>query len=149
MELYDEFTSYLIATDTHTCYTWIFLYSSQDPPTEIVSAFLRQYGNTDGYKAVRVDQGGKLGWLGAFAAAVADAGYSVEPTGANAPNQNGKAEQFNRTFGNTMRTLLYMTGLPPKFWSAALVHAAYLKNRWWHRAIWQMPYQAFHGHRLT
>lgn len=145
VESYNGFTSYLIVTDSHTCYTWIFLCLLRDPPTEIMSAFIRRYGNKDGYWAVRVDQGGKLGRSTAFTMAVAEADYVVEPTGADDPNQNGKAERLNRTFGNSVRTLLYAAGLSPRFWSAALVHDAYLKNRLWHRTIQKTPYEAFHG----
>jgi hypothetical protein len=46
-----------------------------------------------------------------------------------------------------VRTLLYGSGLPAKFWSAALVHAAYLHNRLVNSAINKTPYEAWCGRK--
>jgi hypothetical protein len=43
--------------------------------------------------------------------------------------------RLNGTYGVMVRSLLYSAGLPPKYWSAALVHAVHLKNRLWHSAL--------------
>ncbi len=74
-------------------------------------------------------------------------GYVVEPTGADSPSQNGGAEIYNNTLAIKVRTLLYGSGLPAKFWSAALVHAVYLHNRLIQSAINLTPYEAWHGHK--
>jgi len=39
---------------------------------------------------------------------------------------DGKVERLNGTFGVMVRSLLYSSGLPSKYWSAALVHAVHL-----------------------
>ena len=44
-----------------------------------------------------------------------------------------------------MWVLLYGSGLPATFWSAALLHAVYLHNRRVHRSIMMTPYEAWHG----
>ena len=54
--------------------------------------------------------------------------YTVEPTGADSPLQNGGAKIYNGTLAVKVRTLLYGLGLPAKFWSAALLHSIYLHN---------------------
>ncbi len=74
-------------------------------------------------------------------------GYVVEPTGADSPSQNGGAEIYNNTLAVKVRTLLYGSGLPAKFWSAALVHAMYLHNRLVHSAINLTPHEAWHGRK--
>jgi hypothetical protein len=55
--------------------------------------------------------------------------YTVEPTGADDPSQNKSAEKWNDVLAVTVRVLLYGSGLPATFWSAALLHAAWLHNR--------------------
>ncbi len=71
----------------------------------------------------------------------------VEPTGADSPSQNGGAEIYNNTLAVKVRTLLYGSGLPAKFWSVALVHAAYLHNRLVHSALNKTPYKAWCGRK--
>ena len=145
VESHDGYNSYLLIVDAKTRYTWIFLTASKAPPIDHVSSFLKAFGLPSGYRAVRVDQGGELWRSADFKAVVAQAGYSLEPTGADSPHQNGKAERLNGTFGAMVRSLLYSSGLPPKYWSAALVHAVHLKNRLWHSALNHTPYEAWTG----
>jgi hypothetical protein len=71
------------------------------------------------------------------------AGYIIEPTGSNSAWQNGKVERLNGTFGVMVRCLRYRAGLSAKFWSAALIHAVYLKNRLFHKAIGRTPYKGW------
>jgi hypothetical protein len=44
-----------------------------------------------------------------------------------------------------VRLLLYSDGLSATFWSAALVHAVYLKNRLFHKALQKTPYEEWTG----
>ena len=48
--------------------------------------------------------------------------------------QNGIAERPNRTFGKMVRSLLHGAGLGPEYWSFALLHAVYIKNRLRHHS---------------
>jgi hypothetical protein len=73
--------------------------------------------------------------------------YTVEPTGANSPLQNGGAEIYNDTLAVKVRTLLYGSGLPAKFWSAVLLHSVYLHNRLVHSLVGMTPYEAWYGRR--
>jgi hypothetical protein len=76
-----------------------------------------------------------------------DAGYSLNTTGNDSANQNGKVERINGTLATMVRSLLYSAGLHPHFWSYALLHAVHLKNRLWHSSINQTPFQAWTGTR--
>jgi hypothetical protein len=114
-----------------------------------IPMFLTRHGLLDKTtpRSIRVDQGGEFAFSEDFHKVVAKHGYVVEPTGSDNPSQNGRVESLNQTFGIMVRTLvrslLYSSGLPPRFWSDALLHAVYLKNRLWHSAIGRTPYEAF------
>ena len=58
--------------------------------------------------------------------------YKVEPTGANSASQNEEVECWNDTLAVTVCALLYGAALEAKYWSAELLHAAYLHNRFVH-----------------
>jgi len=64
---------------------------------------------------------------------------------------NGISERTNRVLVEHGRTLLTEAGLSPLFWSYAVKHVAYLRNRLWHRHHQQgpnvgaSPYQALYG----
>ena len=66
-------------------------------------------------------------------------------TGSDASAQNAIAEAPNKYLGNTMRCLLYSAGLGPEYWSYALTHAVFIKNRLPHRHIKITPFEAITG----
>jgi transposase InsO family protein len=60
------------------------------------------------------------------------------------PQQNGKAEQFNRTIMDKAMAMLYTTGLPNSFWEHAVSMAAYTYNHTpSHMLKWQTPIEAW------
>ncbi len=67
--------------------------------------------------------------------------HVVEPTGTNSPSQDGGAEIYNNKLAIKVRTLLYGSGLPAKFWSAALLQGVYLHNRLVHSATGKTPFE--------
>ncbi len=71
--------------------------------------------------------------------------YTLEPTGADSPSQNGAVEIYNDKFAVQTRTLLYGSGLPAKFWSAALLHSVYLHNRLIHSETKITPFEGYFG----
>ena len=126
---YDGYTSYLPFIDEASRMAWVFLTKSKDPPIDIVRAFLTLHDHSNG-GCVRTDQGGKLASSGAFRdLLMREFRYSLEPTGADSPSQNGAVEIYNDKLGIRTRALLYGAGLPAKYWSAALVYSVYLHNR--------------------
>ncbi|MFN9982706.1 MAG: hypothetical protein ACK53Y_22445, partial [bacterium] len=70
-------------------------------------------------------------------------GYILEPTASGAPFQNGMAEHPNQTLAVMVRCLLHSTNLGPEYWSFALVHAVYLKNRLPHASTNTNPYYVY------
>jgi hypothetical protein len=78
----------------------------------------------------RTDQGDELACSSSFHHTILRTFiYVMEPTGADSPSQNGDVKFYNEHLAVKVWTLLYMSGLPPKFWSAALLHIVYLHNR--------------------
>jgi hypothetical protein len=143
---YDGHCAYLLIVDSASRRVWAFLTKSKELPIAILSAFMSKYGTGNGI--IRTDQGGELARSNAFRETMLkDFGYVVECTGADSSSQNGGAKIYNNTLAVKVWTLLYGSGLPAKFWSAALLHAVYLHNRLVHSATHKTPYEGWHGHK--
>jgi hypothetical protein len=126
---YDGYSLYLLIVDESSCFIWVFLTKSKSPPIDIIKEFLTQHGRDDG-GCIRTDQGSELARSLAFQdMLLRDFHYTLEPTGTDSPSQNGAVEVYNHKFAVCTRTLIYGSGLPAKFWSAALLHSVYLHNR--------------------
>jgi hypothetical protein len=69
----------------------------------------------------------------------------MEPAGADSPLQNSAIKIYNDKLAICARTLLYGSGLPAKYWSAALLHSVYLANRLVHTVTKKTPFEAFYG----
>ena len=140
---YDGFSSYLLIVDEASRYVWVFLTASKSPPIDIVEEFLTQHGHEDG-GCIRTDQGGELARSLAFQdMLLRDFHYTLEPTGADSPSQNGAVEIYNDKFTIRTRTLLYGSSLPAKFWSVALLHSVYLHNRLVHSKTKVTPFERY------
>ena len=126
---YDGFSSYLLVVDEASRYIWIFLTNTKEPPLDLIDTFLTRYRHAHG-GSIRTDQGGELARSFKLSDLVLRThNYVLEPTGADSPSQNGAVEVYNNKLAIRARTLLYGSGLPAKYWSAALQHSVYLHNR--------------------
>jgi hypothetical protein len=124
---YDGYSSHLVIVDSASCRVWVFLTKTKKTLFDILRAFMSKFGLAKGL--IRTDQGGDLAQSSALQNMMLDKfKYAVEPMGADSPSQNGGAEIYNNTLVVKVRTLLYGSRLPAKFWSAALFHAIYLHN---------------------
>lgn len=130
---HDGYNSYLLIIDAKTRYMWTFLSKTKLPPIKTIKLFLQVHGAHHGI--IRTDQGGELARSRAFQDTIAEANYSLETTGAGNSSQNGLAERPHRTLGNMIRAALLNSNLPSKFWSDALVHSTFIKNRLPHAAF--------------
>jgi hypothetical protein len=142
---YNGFTSYLLIINEASRYTWVFLTATKEPPLDIVSEFLRHHGHEDG-GCICKDQGGELAHYVAFQdLLLRNFHYTLEPTGADSPSQNGTVETYHDKFAVRARTLLYGLGLPAKYWSAALLHSVYLHNQLVHSGTKTTPFEGYYG----
>jgi hypothetical protein len=141
---YDGFSLYLMVVDEASCYAWIFLTTSKEPPMVIVWEFLTQHSHVDS-GCIQRDQGGKLACNHAFQDMVlGNFHYTLEPTGTDSPSQNGAVEIYKNKFAFQTHTLLYGSRLPAKYWSAALVHLAYLHNCLVHLVTGKTPFEGYY-----
>jgi len=144
----DGFCSYFLIIDRKTRYVWVFLTKTKKPPINIFAQFLKDHGHpTAPNHTVRSDRVGELWGSQAFRDTVQNVGFIMDPTAPRAAFQNAKAERPNRNFGKTVRCLLYNANLGPEYWSFALLHAVYIKNRLPHCATNQVPLTAYSGKR--
>jgi dUTP pyrophosphatase len=138
----------VIVVDRATRYTWLFLTRTKIPPVEPLRGFLRTHGTKQSVlKWVRTDEGGELWGSHAYQKMLMEEGFIPEPTASDASFQNGVAERPNCTLADMMRSLLHCAQLGPEYWSWAILHATYLKNRLPHHAIHKTPYEAYTGNR--
>ncbi len=146
MQSYDGYSAYLVIINSASHQVWDFLTATKAPPIAIMRAFLMKFGLVKG--VIQTNQGGKLARSNKFCAIMMNKfNYTVEPTGSDSPSQNGGAEIYNGTLAVKVRTLLYGSGLPAKFWSAALLHSVYLHNHLVHLAVGITPYKGWYGRK--
>jgi deoxyuridine 5'-triphosphate nucleotidohydrolase len=143
----DGMNSYLSIIDRATRYMWVFPCKSKTPPIETVKIILDKFKSSHPHRTVRTDQGGELGKSKLFATTIANCGFSLELTGADASAQNGLVENPNRTLGQMMRCMLHSAELGPEYWSYAIQYAAYIRNRLPHNSIKKSPYESFTGNK--
>jgi hypothetical protein len=144
---YDGYSLYLIVIDEASQYVRIFLTASKEPLIAIVWEFLTQHGHEDG-GCMQTNQGNKLACNHSFQDMVlCEFHYTLEPMGVDSPSQNGAVEIYNDKLPVRTCTLLYGSGLPAKFWSAALVHSAYLHNRLVHTETGKTPFEGYFGEK--
>ena len=142
---YDGFSSYLLIVDEASRFVWVFLTNTKEPPLDILDTFLSRFGHERG-GSIRTDQGGELARSFALSDLVLRSHkYVLEPTGADSPSQNGSVEVYNNKLAVRARTLLYGSGLPAKYWSAALLHSVYLHNRLVHATTRKTPFEGMFG----
>ena len=143
---FDGYTSYLAVVDDYSRYTWVFLCKTKEPPVELVLEFLHQFGLSKG-GLIRCDEGGELALSDKFRDAALQHHYIVEPTGPDTAQQNAGVERFNDTLAVITRALLYGSGLTAEYWSAAIVHAAYIINHRVHQTTKVTPFERWFGKR--
>jgi hypothetical protein len=71
--------------------------------------------------------------------------YTLEPTSADSPSQNGAVKVSNDKVAVCTCTLLFGSGLPAQYWSAALLHSVYLHNRLVHLETKKTPFKGYYG----
>jgi dUTP pyrophosphatase len=142
----DGYRSYLLIVDRKTRYSYIFLTKTKQPPLQEVRGILTKYAGVYRDCSVTTDNGGELAKSVEFRRVIRDAGYTLKTTGAFSSAQNGLVEKPNQDIARIVRALLYSSNLGSQYWSYAIRHAVYLKNRLPHSALqWKTPYEALLG----
>ena len=143
----DGKNSYCLIVDRATRHIWVFLSNSKEPPIEPVRMVLRKFGANITHRTARTDQDKGLGKSKDFLKMLSDERFTPELTGSDSSSQNSIAERPHRDLAQMMRCMLHSSELGPEYWSFALAHAVYIKNRLYHASLNTTPFQAFTGKR--
>ena len=127
---------------------WVQLGKTKQPPVEPVRMVLQKFGNKQtAHCTVRTDQDKGLGKSKDFCKMLKDEEFTLELTGTDSSKQNSLVERPHRDLAQMMHCLLFSAELGSEYWSYALAHAVYIKNRLYHLALGTTPFQAFTGRR--
>ena len=142
----DGYRSYCLVIDRASRYVTIILTKSKEPPIKELRHIFQQFRAKvkAEHCTVTTDLGGELAGSKSFIQLLMepDVKYVPRTTAAFSSAQNGLAEKPNQDLARMMRSLLYGAGLGSKYWSYALRHSVYLKNRLPHSAIhYVTPYE--------
>jgi transposase InsO family protein len=148
---------YLTITDDFT--RWVYVVTTSRKDGDTIGPLIRDWINwaerqhsEKGYKVntIRSDGGGEY-MNSELQTWCTERGITQDITNPHTPQMNGVAERLNRTLMDVVRTVLYQSGLPARFWTEAIRYAAYLHNRLPHRSLngHTTPYQEMYGKRPT
>ena len=143
----DGKNSYLLVADRATRMIWTHCSNSKSAPVKEVQAILQKFKSVNPHRSVRTDQDKALGKSIEFCKMVVEEKFVIELTGTENSKQNSRAERPHKDLGQMMRCMLHGAGLGPEYWSHALTHAVYIKNRILHTTLNRTPYEAFTGRK--
>src|SRR5436190_8503712 len=133
----DGSTYFITFTDDYSRYSWVYGIPNKKSSTIKVKfeEWLKDVQNKANktVKFLRTDGGGE--YTGFLTPLLSSYGITHQPTAPYTLQSNGISERLNRTLNDMVRTMLIHSHLPQSFWSEALQHAAYIKNRLPHSAI--------------
>ena len=72
-------------------------------------------------------------------------GYTAIMSAPDGSHQNGVVERPHRTLKERIRCMLYSARLGTEFWADTLMHATWLYNQTYHKAIGMTPFQMYTG----
>ena len=95
-------------------------------------------------RALHSDRGGEY-LAGSVTKILEEKGIERHLTMPGSPQQNGKAERFNRTVMDKALAMLHAAGLSSGFWECAVQTATHIYNRSPTRMLsWRTPYELWH-----
>ena len=135
--------------DDHSRHAVVYFLRSKDQFAAALQKFLSwaETQTSDKLRALHSDRGGEY-----MAANVKDIlsqrGIEHHLTMPGSPQQNGKAERFNRTIMDKAMTMLHTAGLPNGFWEHSVSTAVHIYNRSPSRVLkWRTPHETWNtGH---
>ncbi|KAL0366931.1 UNVERIFIED_CONTAM: Retrovirus-related Pol polyprotein from transposon RE2 [Sesamum radiatum] len=144
------YTYLLTLVDDHSRCMWIFLLKQRNLVPTTLKGFCSMVHNQfgKGIKVFRSDNGSEF-INQEFRMLCANFGIIHQTSCTYTPQQNGRVERKHRQLLNVARALLLQASLPIKFWSEAILTAAYLINRTPTRVLgWQTPYEKLYGYAM-
>jgi hypothetical protein len=144
---YSRYKYFISFIDDYSSHAWVMLLRKKSDALEAIRNFLAmvktQYGTTikewmsDGggeYKSDELDRTFK------------ENGIKILGSVPHQPQQNGRAERFNRTIVEKAQALRFDACLPESWWEFSVTHAVHLYNRTpIKRLQWRTPYELLKG----
>ena len=140
---------FLSFIDDYSSHAAVYLLQTKDQALNSFRQYKAWAENYTGYRIKHLHSDGGGEYISSqFTTYLHIEGIHRQITVARTPQQNGKAERFNRTIMESVRSMLHATGLPAKFWGDAVMTAVYLCNRLPTRALNGVtPYEAWRGEK--
>ena len=92
---------------------------------------------------IMTDGGGQFANCKGFQNMVGNHGYDVTTTAADGSHENGIVQRPHQTLKERIRCMMYSARLGTEFWADTLLHATWLYNRTYHKAVKMTPFQAY------
>src|SRR5487761_1184924 len=146
IESYHHYKYFISFVDDHSQFAWIVCIRQKSSAIVALQNFLAmletQYGKTP--KEWMSDAGGEYKSQ-EFLKVLQSKGIKVLQSVPHTPQQNGRAERFNRTLMDKVKALQHEACLPDSWWEFAVEHALHCYNRTpVMRLHWRTPYEAIH-----
>ena len=126
---------------------WIYFLKHKDEQETFFEEFRQlvktQFGRE--IKILRSDRGGEY-QSKRFIQRLKDLGIVHQRTNPDTPQQNGKAERFNRTIMEAALSMLLAAGMSKGFWEEAVKTAVHVRNRAPKKSLdWRTPFEIITG----
>lgn len=140
---------FVVLIDDYSCMCFVRLLKSRDEILQVFIDWKLMVENQTNKKIKTFRSDGAMEFQSHdFSKVLTDSGILRQISAPYTQAQNGKSERSVRTISEYGRAMLYFSGLPLSFWSAAVEHAAYLRNRLPTRALPSCtPFEVWTGQR--
>src|SRR5712671_518430 len=140
-----EYTATFI--DDYLCHAVVYYLRTKDQFVIVLNKFLAwaETQTSEKMHTLHSDRGGEY-IAGYIKDILIQRGIEHHLTMPNSPQQNGKAERFNRTVMDKAMSMLHDTGLSYGFWEHAVCTATHIYNRSPIRSLkWHTPHEIWNG----
>ena len=139
---------FITFTDDYSRFVVTYTMKHKDEALDKFKEFVAMAETKFGYRITktRSDNGGEY-CSKAFEDHLKERGTQNEHTTPYTPQQNGTAERMNRTLMEKVRSMLYHSKLPLRFWAEALMVATYVRNCSPTCALKETPYERWNGEK--
>ena len=146
---YHKFKYYMSFVDDYSSHTWVTKLKKKSDAFDSFQKWIKlvknQYGDDCHIKIWHADGGGEY-ITKKFTEVFEDLGIIVFRSAPHTPQQNGRAERFNRTIMDKAESMRHLAGFPGSWWEFAVDQAVHIYNRTpMQRLNWQTPYELMHG----
>ena len=133
--------------DDHSRHAVVYYLRTKDQFVQALKNFLAwtETQTSSKMRALHSDRGGEY-MADAVMKILNEKGIERHLTMLGSPQQNGKAERFNRTIMDKAMAMLHAAGLSPGFWECAVDTAVHVYNRTPTRTLsWRTPYELWNS----